>query len=144
MKTYAIIQSEVVIQIYFTDGDITQELHPSILAIDLTEVDPAPQVGWTVEEISGSWVFSPPVVQQPSDEILAENARTMRNQLLRSVYDPGILMAQRALRMASTPEEESYAEGKIIELDNFAEALQDIPDQIGFPQTIDWPVTPTK
>lgn len=75
---------------------------------------------------------------------LAAAARVQRDSLLRTYYDPGILMAQRALRMASTPEEESYAEGKIIELDNYAELLQDVPEQIGFPQTINWPVAPIR
>lgn len=74
---------------------------------------------------------------------LAAAARSKRDGLLRSVYDPGILMAQRALRLASTPEETAYAEGKILELDLYAEALQGVPEQEGFPQAIDWPMTPT-
>lgn len=77
-------------------------------------------------------------------EGLAEAARMERDSLLRSVYDPGINMALRALRMATTPEEQSYAEGKVIELDNYAQALEDIPEQPGFPQTINWPTAPTK
>lgn len=80
----------------------------------------------------------------PSDEKLAESARTEREILLRSIYDPGIMMALRALRMASTTEETDYAEGKIEELDNYAEVLIAIPDQAGFPQTIVWPTAPTK
>lgn len=70
--------------------------------------------------------------------------RTERDRLLRSVYDPGINMALRALRMTSAPEEQSYAEGKVIELDNYAQALEDIPEQSDFPQTIVWPIAPTK
>lgn len=77
-------------------------------------------------------------------EGLAEAARMERDSLLRSVYDPGINMALRALRMATTPEEQSYAEGKVIELDNYAQALEDIPEQPGFPQAINWPTAPTK
>jgi hypothetical protein len=71
-------------------------------------------------------------------------ARTERDRLLRSVYDPGIAMALRALRMASSPTATAYAEGKISELDAYAEALVAIPDQPGFPDTITWPVPPTK
>lgn len=78
-----------------------------------------------------------------TDEGLADSARVERARLLK-MYDAGIIMALRILRMASTPEEESYAQSKIIELDNYAEALQDIPDQPGFPQTIVWPIAPTK
>ena len=76
--------------------------------------------------------------------VMAAAARLQRDGLLRSIYDPGILMAQRALRLASTPEESAYAESKILELDLYAEALQGIPEQEGFPQTIQWPeeITP--
>lgn len=81
---------------------------------------------------------------EPNNDQLAESAREQRNKLLRTVYDPGILMAQRALRIASSPEETAYAEGKIVELDIYAEALQEVPEQAGFPQTIEWPVAPIK
>lgn len=74
----------------------------------------------------------------------AITARNHRESLLRSVYDPGINMALRALRMASTPEQTAYAQGKIEELDAYAELLITIPDQPDFPQTITWPVPPTK
>ena len=79
-----------------------------------------------------------------STAAMAGAARIERERLLRSIYDPGILMAQRALRMAATPEEINYAESKIAELDVYAETLVAIPDQPGFPQTITWPVAPTK
>jgi len=75
---------------------------------------------------------------------VANVVRNQRDTLLRSVYDPGILMAQRALRLATTPEETAYAEGKIVELDVYAEALVAIPDQPGFPNTITWPTVPTR
>lgn len=78
----------------------------------------------------------------PDQEQLAIAARTKRDGMLRSLYDPGILMAQRALRLASTPEETAYAEGKILELDLYAEALQGVPEQAGFPQSINWPIAP--
>lgn len=74
----------------------------------------------------------------------AAAARAERDSQLRTIYDPGILMAQRALRLASTPEEVAYAEGKILELDTYAEALAGIPEQPGFPQTVVWPAVPTK
>lgn len=78
------------------------------------------------------------------DYLVAIAARQQRDGFLRSIYDPGIMMAQRAVRIATTPEEISYAEGKIVELDLYAEALLGIPDQAGFPQTIIWPTAPTK
>lgn len=75
---------------------------------------------------------------------VASVVRNTRDTLLRSVYDPGILMAQRALRMSSSPEETTYIEGKIVELDLYAEALLGVPEQPGFPNTIVWPVAPTR
>lgn len=91
----------------------------------------------TVRYDGESWVpYTAPVDPQV--------VRTERDRLLRSVYDPGINMALRALRMASTPAETAYAEGKISELDAYAEALVAIPDQPDFPQTITWPTAPTK
>lgn len=96
--------------------------------------------------VSGVLSEDEPVeVPIPPDPVqLALAARNNRESLLRSIYDPGILMAQRALRLASTPEEISYAEGKIAELDTYAEDLVAIPDQAGFPLVIIWPVAPTK
>lgn len=70
--------------------------------------------------------------------------RAERDALLRENYDRGITMALRALRMAVTPEQTDYAQGKIAELDQYAELLTAIPEQPGFPVTITWPVLPTK
>lgn len=81
---------------------------------------------------------------QPSAGDLAVAARKERDELLRTVYDEGINMALRALRLAQNPAETAYAQGKISELDAYAENLVAIPDQPGFPQTITWPVAPTK
>lgn len=98
---------------------------------------------WVAE---GALTDVEPVIESPglTNEELASSARYQREQLLRNFCDPGILMAQRSLRMASSPEEIAYAEGKISEIDIYAQALIDLPDQSGFPQTIIWPVAPTK
>lgn len=77
-------------------------------------------------------------------EGLAYSARFQRDAMLRDIYDTGINIALRFRRLAATAEEISYAESKISELDAFAVALESIPDQPGFPQTIVWPVVPTK
>ncbi len=79
-----------------------------------------------------------------TDAELALIARQVRDALLLSICDPGILMAQRKLRMAIDPEQIAYATGKISELDIYTEALLAVPEQPGFPQTIIWPVAPAK
>jgi hypothetical protein len=106
---------------------------------EITNYDPLPGQGWTFDGTT----FSPPP-SGPTEEQLAQQARVARDGLLRDVYDPGINMALRALRMASSPEEEAYAQGKVQELDAYAVALEGVPEQAGFPQTIIWPTQPTK
>lgn len=108
---------------------------------EITDLDPMPQPHWTYDEITGA--FSPPVAESNDDE-LAFAIRQTRDMLLRTVYDPGISMALRALRMSATPEITEYAEGKIVELDTYAENLLSVPDQVGFPQSVIWPDQPTK
>lgn len=125
------------------DGNINPD---QIYEIESLAYIPRGSSAWDVYE---QWVIDggvtlPPEVFTPSDEQLAIDARQLRESLLRSTYDPGIMMALRALRMASTPEETAYAEGKIAELDAYAELLLAIPNQAGFPQTITWPAAPTK
>lgn len=97
-------------------------------------------IGWTY--VDGQFIPPPEAPVDPL--VLANQARAERNSQLKTIYDPGILMAQRAVRMAASPEEVAYAEGKIQELDIYAEALLAIPEQPGFPQAIVWPVVPTK
>lgn len=129
------------------DGTYNEDTWPEGMVL-LTEEEvqtyrnSPPPDGKILGSIDGrpAWVDPPP----PSDEALAAEARNERDQLLVNVYDKGINMALRALRIASTPEEKAYAEGKVSELDLYAEALISLPEQAGFPQTIIWPIAPTK
>lgn len=114
------------------------DLGPTILII---QSDTA-VVGDIYNPENGSFTAPPPPQIPP--ERLALEARGMRDSLLRNIYDVGISMAQRALRLAVTDADKTYANGKISELDAYAEALQGVPEQAGFPQTIDWPIAPTK
>lgn len=138
MSTYAVIDVSTGIVVNTIALNAPEDWTPPDGYI-VVQTDTA-SIGWTYS----NGVFTPPPEPTLSDAELSYLARQQREMLLRSVYDPGILMAQRALRMAATPEEISYANGKIAELDEYAEALVAIPDQIGFPQTIIWPIEPTK
>lgn len=149
MKTYAHVQNGSVIEIiepYIDPSGNEVPIEERYIAefvaqmVDITDVSPKPEQRWTYDGAT----FSAPIVTPPNAEELAAAARVEREKQLRGIYDPGINMALRSLRMASTPEEQSYAEGKVIELDNYAQSLEDIPDQPGFPQTIVWPIAPTK
>lgn len=126
----------LVVNVISWDGQGDLEFPEGLIAIE-SDVG---GMGWTYAD----GIFYPPIVPGPTDEELATSARDQRDYLLRFVYDPGINMALRALRMAVTPEDQSYAAGKVSELDTYAEALLAIPGQPGFPRTVDWPATPTK
>ena len=141
---YARIYEGGVVEFFETDGDITEMFHPSLIWVPIDGLNPQPEYNWTADQQNGVWVFAAPVIAPPDPAVLAAQARSERERQLRSIYDPGIMMALRALRMSSTPEDADYAEGKIEELDAYAEALIAIPDQAGFPQTIVWPTAPTK
>lgn len=77
----------------------------------------------------------------PSREKLELAARAERDRLLREVYDPGITATQRKIRMANG--ESVELEMLIQTLDAYAVALQNIPEQEGFPDNIIWPEPPT-
>lgn len=144
MQTYARVLDGIVYELFSTDGNIIEMFPPQIIWADVTNTFPQPEFGWSAVNLSGAWQFSPPEVAQPNNVELAAAARQIRETLLRGIYDPGINMALRAIRMAATPEEIAYAEGKVAELDSYAEALQNVPEQVGFPQNIVWPVAPTQ
>jgi len=148
MRTYALIEdgkvSEIIPPYVNPDGvdvPIEERYTPNMVAqmVDITDLDPQPQQQWTY---NGS-VFAAPVVAGPDPIQLAAEARLQRDNLFRTVSDPGTMMALRALRLATTPEETTYAQGKLAEVDAYAVALQGIAEQAGFPTTIIWPVAPT-
>ena len=68
-------------------------------------------------------------------------ARAKRDALLTNVYDRAVAMLQRAARL-DPAHGEQYAV-KLAEFDAWAVALQNVPEQPGFPHTIDWPEQPT-
>lgn len=108
-----------------------------------------PDVDWiiapsTPPDSRQKWDFVNEVWLPLADpDALAYIARWERDRQLREVYDIGLLMAQRALRMASTQQAKDYAQGKIEELDSYATSLQGIPEQASFPFNITWPTVPT-
>lgn len=106
---------------------------------NLNWLDERPKPSW--QDILGAWAE----MQLPDIPALSAEAREKRDALLRSIYDPGIMMALRALRTTDPSDTATlaYVNGKIGELDAFATQLQGIPDQVGFPLEITWPENPT-
>jgi len=124
---------------------IELRFHPIFVAnmVEISQMVPRPEVGWGAVKNGDNWIITSPENEPPDLIALAAAARYERDRLL-SEYDKGINMALRARRMADTPEQESYADGKIVELDNYAKSLEEIPEQAGFPLSINWPVMPAK
>ncbi|SEO76138.1 virus tail fibre assembly protein, lambda gpK [Luteibacter sp. UNC138MFCol5.1] len=82
MKTYARIDSEQVVEIITTDGDISEMFHPSITWVDVTSMEPEPVEGWSATNDSGEWILSPPVPYQPTHEEIRAANIARRNELL--------------------------------------------------------------
>ena len=68
--------------------------------------------------------------------------RSERDKLLREFYDVGMSMLNRLLRSAAASEKPAI-NAKIAELDSYALALQEVPEQAGFPFDITWPTQPS-
>ena len=81
---------------------------------------------------AGKFEPAPP----PDTEWLAAEARSLRDALLRDVYDVGVIRARREERMGAD------VEARMAALDDYAVALLDVPQQEGFPHAIIWPEAP--
>ena len=60
MKLYTRIDAAQVAELFSTDQDITTLFHPSIIWVDVTSINPPPQVGYAAVKANGTWSFSPP------------------------------------------------------------------------------------
>lgn len=117
--------------------EITQEIYDEVIG------NPAPGKMRAHDENGIPYLVDIPA--EEIDDAIAFSARVKRNDLLRDVYDRGLMMAQRALRMTDPADQQriTYLNDKIAQLDQYAEALQAVPEQPGFPQSISWPTIPT-
>lgn len=64
MKTYARIQDGAVAEFFTTGEDISRMFHGALLWIDVSAIDPAPQLGWT---FNGQAFAEPPPAAPPSN-----------------------------------------------------------------------------
>lgn len=78
----------------------------------------------------------------PSLQDRKSAARAVRDSKLNEFYDSGVMICLRGLRMTVDPVQILYLEGKLAELDAYAVALQNVPQQPGFPDSITWPAEP--
>lgn len=97
---------------------------------------------WKVED--GKLVeYTPPEAPKIDEsKFLAASVRAQRDMLLDRVYDRGVSMIKRALRMETEDKIITSLNEKLAELDKYANDLQNIPEQQGFPQDVKWPTQP--
>lgn len=97
---------------------------------------------WKVED--GKLVeYTPPEAPKIDEsKFLAASVRAQRDMLLDRVYDRGVSMVNRALRIETEEKTIASLNEKLAELDKYANDLQNIPEQKGFPQDVKWPTQP--
>lgn len=82
---------------------------------------------------------------EPTTAELAERARAERDRLMREAYDPAVMQLMRKRRVLSSASEDvAGIDAQLAAWDAYANALEAVPDQPGFPESIDWPATPTE
>lgn len=130
-------------------GFYSSEMHGDCLPGDAVEISDAEYAGFKSAMDLGhvvDWSGQRPIVRDPRVQTSAElsaSVREKRDRLLREVYDPGVMMLLRLQRIAPT-EKQLAITSKLAELDIYAQTLQDIPKQAGFPINIEWPEVPSK
>lgn len=74
---------------------------------------------------------------------LATQARAERDRLMREAYDPAVMQLLRKRRViVAASGDTAGIDAQLAEWDAYANALEAVPDQVGFPRDIDWPVAP--
>lgn len=90
----------------------------------------------------GQIIFIP--LPEPTPAELAERARTERDRLMREAYDPAVMQLLRKRRVLSSASEDvAGIDAQLAEWDAYANALEVVPDQPGFPNSIEWPEAPS-
>ncbi|WP_462328038.1 phage tail assembly chaperone [Desulfobaculum sp.] len=81
---------------------------------------------------------------EPTQDELATQARAERDRLMREVYDPAVMQRLRKRRVLSSASADvAGIDARLAEWDAYADALEVVPDQPGFPNSIEWPEAPS-
>lgn len=131
MKTYARINGGVVAELFDTDGDIREMFHPDLIWVDVTDISPMPQEGWTLSDGSFNKPAPPPLTAA---------------QIL-SLRDDRLALA--ALRIApledavSLGEATAAEEAALLAWRRYRVAWNRIDQQPGFPDAVQFPADPS-
>lgn len=132
-----------------TRGFYTPEIHGENMPADAIQISDEAYADLIAGQSTGKvidWSGDVPVLVDPpppSEEHAADQCRKKRDQLLKEVYDPAVMLLLRMLRTAPEAQHAALA-AKLAELDEYAVALQEVPEQPGFPNDVVWPTIPSK
>lgn len=162
MKKYARIYNGSVVELFETDGDITQMFHPDFIWVDITDLAEPPDERWNAIEVDGVWSFTPYVPPLPTaEEILASQsaklvvlkseaesqkvALTNRISTLQDAIDNVGIDGME--EFAATPEEQAEFPKRKTQLTkwkNYAILLGRVTSQAGWPPDVVWPTPPAE
>lgn len=139
---YAIINKEtsIVENIVLWDGESEWSPGAGFLALQNDEAG----IGWKMD--GDNFLEPEPAPALPEDlNSLSEQARLKRDQLMSSVYDKAVAKIQREIRMSAGKKEKlADLNSQLSAFDEYAVLLQDITQQEGFPENIEWPEAPAQ
>jgi hypothetical protein len=82
---------------------------------------------------------------EPTQDELAERARAERDRLMREEYDPAVMQLLRKRRVVVAASGDTAGiDAQLAEWDAYANALEAVPEQVGFPCDIIWPQAPAE
>ncbi|GAB6178400.1 hypothetical protein JCM16814_34930 [Desulfobaculum senezii] len=83
--------------------------------------------------------------QTKKSELLATQARAERDRLMREEYDPAVMQLLRKRRVVVAASGDTAGiDAQLAAWDAYANALEAVPDQVGFPRDIIWPQAPAE
>ncbi|VVO63593.1 hypothetical protein PS870_00922 [Pseudomonas fluorescens] len=131
MSIYAYIQDGLLHWKF--ESEEQPEFAPNITIVDITAAQPMPEEGWLFE----GQAFSPP--PPPSaDELLARAQGRLTSE--RKVADDAIAPLQDAIDLGEATEDEI---ARLKQWKQYRIALSRVVGQPGYPQAIEWPISPT-
>jgi hypothetical protein len=87
-------------------------------------------------------IYNYPIIERPHDQCvccLSKRARNVRDCLVNKIQSMIDNWTRRVAIATRNGEDITVLESQLVDLQNFQQALCDVPQQAGFPDTFDWP-----
>ncbi|MFK4765479.1 tail fiber assembly protein [Desulfobaculum sp. SPO524] len=138
-----------------TNAFYIPELHGNNIPADAVEITAAEHRALLEAQARGKLIqpdangrpvaVDPPPPPEPTEAELAERARAERDRLMREAYDPAVMQLLRKRRViVAASGDPTGIEAELAAWDDYANALEAVPDQVGFPRDIIWPQAPVE